>query len=235
MREFLAVCLVLASIALLMLSLVALVRPIPKLKLGNRTRALGGIGLSFALFLTAAGVAPPVDEAAHPASNSNEQEKAEKSLSDAERELANLDRTITEVNITPATKYVSIKVDMRQSWSAKHIPTQAAMSVERVGKAIKEGDVEFPVEIERVNFWFTYPMIDRYGNESRAQILNLTFKTEDLRKVNYGNLPQQGLLDLAYDISFGGRHGREAAAEYCADDGKWSPAFCQEVMDGLQY
>lgn len=110
------------------------------------------------------------------------------------------------------------------------------MVIEDVGKVLKGGDSEIPQEIERINFWFTYPMINRYGEESRSKIFSITFKADDLRRIRYGKIPTNQVLDLGTDISFGGRLGREAAAAYCAEDGRsWSPVFCHEVITGRRY
>ena len=50
MLEFIGVCLALASAALFFMALIALVRPMPRLRMGTRRKALYGLGGSFLLF-----------------------------------------------------------------------------------------------------------------------------------------------------------------------------------------
>lgn len=234
MREFLALCLALSFFVISSVSFVAIIRPLPKLWLGTRKKALQGLGASFLLLILAMFVIPPVEEetGGDAVQVADQQPQVEVS----QGKIATADSQIAKVQVTEMTSYASIQVDLKASWSEKDMPTQAAMVIEEVGKVLKKGAAEIPPEIERINFWFTYPMIDRYGNESRSQIFNITFKADELRKVNYGKVPTNQVLDLGSNFSFGGMAGREAAAAYCGDDGRsWSPVFCREVVAGLRY
>lgn len=223
MSIFLTVCFFLASAAVLSASIIALVRPLPKVGLGSRKKAVQGLGVAFALFVAMVIVMPKPD------SGEPEKEAAPAGT------IAAVDSQIAHVKVTEATSYASIKVDLKQSWSAKDMPTQAAMVIEEVGKALKKGSPEIPPEIERINFWFTLPMVSVSGEESRAQVFNITFKADDLRGVDYGAVPTNRVLDLGDKISFGGMAGRDAAAEYCGADGHgWSPGFCRQVLSGLR-
>ncbi|WP_288804080.1 hypothetical protein [uncultured Novosphingobium sp.] len=62
MRDVLAFITLMACLTVLVGSLIALVRPIPQIGLGSRKRALGGIGVAFALFVVTAIVIPAPKE-----------------------------------------------------------------------------------------------------------------------------------------------------------------------------
>lgn len=61
MRDFAAFCTLLAFLIVLVASIIALVRPLPKVGLGTRKRALGGLGVAVALFILTAIVIPAPD------------------------------------------------------------------------------------------------------------------------------------------------------------------------------
>ena len=136
---------------------------------------------------------------------------------------------VAQVDAYPDTGHSNVKVDLAQSWSASDLPVQAAMAVQSAGKAIKAGASDIPPEIKTVRFWFTGPLVDQYGQESRSKVLQFTMKADDLRKVENKNIAPQDLLEFAYDVSFGGRAGRLAAEEYCRDKALVNPRFCSEV------
>lgn len=58
MRDFIAFCTLLACLIVFGASVIALIRPLPKLRMGTRKRALGGLGIALALFVVTAIVIP---------------------------------------------------------------------------------------------------------------------------------------------------------------------------------
>ena len=61
MRDFAAFCTLMACLIVFVASIIALVRPLPKVGLGTRKRALGGVVIAFALFILTAAVKPAPD------------------------------------------------------------------------------------------------------------------------------------------------------------------------------
>ena len=61
MRDFAAFCTLMACLIVLVASIIAMVRPLPKVGLGTRKRALGGLGVAVALFIVTAIVIPAPD------------------------------------------------------------------------------------------------------------------------------------------------------------------------------
>ena len=80
-----------------------------------------------------------------------------------------------------------------------------------------------------MTFWFTAPLVDPHGNESRSKVLQFTVKTADLRAMQYDNVASRSLLEFAYDVGFGGPAGRRAAVEYCAENASTNPLFCAQA------
>lgn len=220
MRDFIAVMFLLASVVVLVLSVIALIKPIPKLKLPTRKSALKGIALAVGLFVATL-IAIPKDaspDADAPAENA----KAENHIGT----VAASNSKIAEVRVTEETKFASVKIDLGEIWSEANLPTHAALVVEDVGKAIKKGASDIPAEIETINFWFTGPTIDNYGNEGRGSLLQFRMKIEDLKMVNYGKISAQSLLEFAYDIEIRVR-ARAGVAQYCVKhNATTNPKFC---------
>lgn len=132
---------------------------------------------------------------------------------------------IAEVTATKETKFASVKVELGEMWKSSHLPVLAAGVVEDAGKAIKAGASDIPPETERVRFWFTGPTIDQYGNEGRGSLIQFEIKTEDLKRVNYGKIAAQSLLEFAYDTEVRFR-ARQGVSEYCAENIATNPRFC---------
>lgn len=139
------------------------------------------------------------------------------------------DPSIAEVHSFKDAKHAEVKTDLNTSWSASDLPIQAAMVLESAGKAIKAGATDVPAGIETVTFWFTAPLTDAHGNESRSKVLQFTVKTADLRAIQYDNMTSRGVLEFAYDVGFGGPAGRRATEEYCSENANISPRFCANV------
>lgn len=78
MRDFVAFCLLLACLTVFAASFIALIRPLPKVWLGNRKRALGGFGVSFLLFILTGIVIPSPDGAADKSQETNAAAVAQK-------------------------------------------------------------------------------------------------------------------------------------------------------------
>lgn len=146
------------------------------------------------------------------------------------RRLQDADKQIATVDAYPMTGHATVKVDLPESWSASQLPFQAAMVVTAAGKAIKAGAQEISPEIKTITFWFTAPVLDSYGREDRRKVLQFTLKTEDLRLIEYDNVPTQRVLEFGYDVSFGGPAGRQATEGYCAKNESDNPRFCSNLV-----
>ncbi|WP_145902192.1 hypothetical protein [Sphingobium sp. MI1205] len=209
-----------ACLIVLVASIIALVRPLPKVGLGTRKRALGGVGIAFALFILTAAVMPAPKAAADIA-------QAKRKAAPAGTVAASNDQ-IAEVNAYAETKFASVKVDLQQGWDGSDLPVQAAMVVEAAGKAIKAGASDIPQSVDRIDFWFTAPLVDQYGKESRSKVLQFEIKPADLRAVQYENIAPQGLLEFADDV-YVRVAARQAVADYCADNERTNRLFCAKA------
>lgn len=219
MRDFAAFCTLMACLIVFVASIIALVRPLPKVGLGTRKRALGGVGIAFALFILTAAVMPAPNVAADTQANRKAAPAGTVAASDDQ---------IAEVNAYAETKFASVKVDLQQGWDGSDLPVQAAMVVEAAGKAIKAGASDVPQSVDRIDFWFTAPLVDQYGKESRSKVLQFEIKPADLRAVQYENIAPQGLLEFADDV-YVRVAARQAVADYCADNERTNRLFCAKA------
>lgn len=220
MQDVLAFITLMACLTVFVGSLVALVRPLPKVGMGTRKRALCGIGVAFGLFILTAAIMPA------PKNDSGSERKAANHASKGS--VAAADDQIAEVNSFAETKHASIKVDLKQGWDADDLPVQAAMVVEAAGEAMKAGASDMPKEVDTIAFWFTAPVTDPYGNETRSKVLEFTVHAADLRQVQYGKIAPQGLLEFADDIEVRPA-ARQGVADFCADSGSSNRLFCAKV------
>lgn len=136
---------------------------------------------------------------------------------------------VADVHSYADTKHAEVKVDLAHMASASDVPVAAAIILEGAGKVIKAGATDVRPDVETVTFWFTAPLVDPYGEESRSKVLQFTVKTADLRLIDYSKVPAQGLLELVDDLGFGGPAGRGAAEEYCEKNSTANRVFCLKV------
>lgn len=142
--------------------------------------------------------------------------------------IAQADHAVSKVNSYQLTRHGEVEVALGESWSASHMPVQAATVVANAGKSVKAGATDMPPGTKTITFWFTAPMVDTYGKESRSKVLQFNLRTADLMKVDYENVAPQNLLEFAYDLDFGGPAGRAAVEQYCAETAD-NPRFCAQV------
>lgn len=222
MRDFAAFCTLLACLVVSVASLIAIIRPLPKVALGTRRRALGGLGVAFGLFILTAAIMPP------PKAGANDGSAAQDGPKPAQGTVKASDAQIASVDAYAETKFASVKVDLDQGWSGEDLPVQAAMVVEAAGKAIKAGASDVPPTVETVAFWFTAPTVDLYGKEARNKVLQFRVKAADLTQVQYGKIAPQGILEFADDIEVKGA-ARQPINDYCAENAISNALFCAQA------
>lgn len=120
MRDFIAFCLLMSCFAVFVASLVALIRPLPKVWLGSRKRALGGFGVSFLLLILTAIVIPTPEDDEQ--SNEIAQEKAvvvpeSASFVDKENQEDGIGVTVEEFKAT----FNRLSAELKRPWNIKNI------------------------------------------------------------------------------------------------------------------
>ena len=221
MRDFAAFCTLLACLVVFVASMIALVKPLPKLKMGTRKRALGGLGIALALFVVTGLVIPAPKSGATSSATAADENSGAGTVKASDAQIASVDAY-------ESTKFASVKVDLKQGWSADDLPVQAAMVVEAAGKAIKAGARDIPADVETVAFWFTAPTVDLYGKESRSKVLQFRVKTADMKQVEYGKIPPQGMLEFADDVEVK-LAARDGINDFCAENERSNALFCGRV------
>jgi hypothetical protein len=225
MRDFAAAMLMLASFAVFVAAVIALFRPLPRVWMGTRKRALAGFGVSFGLFIATAAVMPAPDKSA-----TRKPDHLVKSAKSGT--IASADSQIASFEAYPMTGHSNVKVDLVGAWTDGDVLTRASLVLKDIGEAVKAGAPDLPKNTKTMSVWFTMPMVD---SEERHRVLEMKFATEDLALLNYGTLPFQSMLDQYEDVDLGGPVGRRAAEEYCGEDenSRYSPRFCAYVATPL--
>lgn len=96
-------------------------------------------------------------------------------------------------------------------------------------KAHEEGILRNPMSVQ---FLVMVDLRDGYGNLSTEKVLNLNFLGDDLKKINWKNVNQFMLLDLAESVTSSNRVGGEILGSYCSDKDSWqlTPRFCAKAI-----
>ncbi|MBB6191495.1 hypothetical protein FHS51_001722 [Sphingobium wenxiniae] len=221
MRDLIAGVALLGSLAAFGASVIAMFKPLPRLGMPTRRRALAGIGVAFALFVMTAIVIPaPSPDLANASAGRRPAPEA--------GTVRAADPQIAEVQAYLATRHASIKVNLDQMWSDGDLTKHAALVLKAAGQAIKNEASDLPASIETVNFWFTAPLIDGHGKETRGKVLEFRMKTAELKLVEYGKIAPEGLLEFADDIEVR-VPAREGINTYCRQNRPTSPLFCTKA------
>lgn len=99
-------------------------------------------------------------------------------------------------------------------------------------KDITRGIVEnWPDDYDEVFFFVHAPVQDQYGREDTAQVMQISWVVDDLKKVNWSNMTNWQLLGLAKDVQFKPL-GRRLATAFCEDpdNARYAGRFCLRVM-----
>lgn len=70
-------------------------------------------------------------------------------------------------------------------------------------------------------------VVDPYGNQSIAPVFQVEFISDSLKKVNWGNLSDVGLLNLEWNTNVLGRAGQQLLQAYCNNEGSEATSFCE--------
>ncbi|MCY1558571.1 hypothetical protein D9M68_955180 [compost metagenome] len=85
-----------------------------------------------------------------------------------------------------------------------------------------------------VVFTLNAKLVDQYGNEKQAPVIQLAFSMDDVRKVNYdgGSFTAWSLLGLTTNVEYLHPAGRTIVRDYCADEdnAEYAARFCQSAI-----
>ncbi|SED80069.1 hypothetical protein [Pseudomonas anguilliseptica] len=85
-----------------------------------------------------------------------------------------------------------------------------------------------------VAFTLNGKLVDKYGNEKDSPVIQLAFKMDEVKKVNYetGQFTNWDLLELMDNIEFLNPAGASIVREYCTDDSnaKHAARFCSGII-----
>ncbi|MGE8577721.1 MAG: hypothetical protein ACN6QT_21755 [Burkholderia contaminans] len=106
--------------------------------------------------------------------------------------------------------------------------SSAALGIERVIKGIV---TYFPNQhADEVRIVLNAGMVDRYGNQSRADLYEIPFEMSEIRKINFdsGSFSHWALLNLSGQPKLLHPTGMELIAAYCKEENnaKYADEFC---------
>jgi hypothetical protein len=94
-------------------------------------------------------------------------------------------------------------------------------------------DNELVPETSQIRFALSAPVTDEYGQVQRGKVIALTFTTEELKKVDFGNnefLPQM-MLEFVDTVERPDTRANELIADYCRLDlAKRGATFCANQL-----
>ncbi|QEW85433.1 hypothetical protein [Burkholderia pseudomallei] len=129
------------------------------------------------------------------------------------------------------------KVVLRIVWklngmSAGSDMSNAALGIERIIKGLV---THFPNQrADEVHIVLNSGLVDRYGNTSNADIYEIPFAMDEIRKINFtsGNFSHWDLLNLSGQPALLHPTGMELVAAYCKEENnaKYANVFCRRSL-----
>ncbi|MGN5653440.1 hypothetical protein [Bacillus sp. Brlt_9] len=129
-------------------------------------------------------------------------EKKEESLEDKVKKLASNEfgkGKVESVKVNdnlgtedPNDKIVLLTAEAKENVSANY--TKKGMWIATIS-ILK--DLKNEKNISEIAFFYTYPLVDQYGNEKKDNVMKITFNRETLDKINYDNFLHNNLPKVA--------------------------------------
>lgn len=92
----------------------------------------------------------------------------------------------------PNDKIVLLTAEAKENVSANY--TKKGMWIATIS-ILK--DLKNEKNISEIAFFYTYPLVDQYGNEKKDNVMKITFNRETLDKINYDNFLHNNLPKVA--------------------------------------
>lgn len=83
---------------------------------------------------------------------------------------------------------------------------------------------------DQLNFIAQDQVVDAYGNQSIAPVFQVEFISDSLKKVNWDNLDDVGLLNLEWNVYVLSRAGQQLLQAYCNNHQSNAEAFCEAAL-----
>lgn len=227
------------------LAVVALIKPLPSLRLGRRRWA--ALLMVFGVGSCTAGGAlmpPPTAEERAAWEKADADRAAEREARRAKAEAVRAaDRRAQEEARRPSLSKassnirgvatdgaggVTVEVYIPSAWDDKGYIDAVASEVEAIAKSVQNGAKEVPAGIETLTVASKIAGTDRLGNKIELDFIRLEYPVADLRAANLKGLGYLGVLGLASGVESSGPVGHRALINWCADDYRreTSRAFC---------
>ncbi len=88
---------------------------------------------------------------------------------------------------------------------------------------------------DEVHFVLVAGLVDRYGNKSQADVIEIPYLTSDLKKINFesNSFSEWGLLNLSQETKILHPVGREFIREFCNEESnaKYADTFCTNSIN----
>lgn len=125
------------------------------------------------------------------------------------------------------------KQSLRIVWKLADMSASSDMSSAAFGmeKTIRDIVKYFPnPNAEEVRFVLNAGLVDKYGNKSQADVLEIAFPMEEIKKINFSSnsFTSWDLLNLSVEPKQLHPVGRQLLVEYCKEENsiKYAKDFC---------
>lgn len=108
-----------------------------------------------------------------------------------EKTTYNKQDTVQQVQYSPDSNTVNIKVYAQDGLSNKGIKEGVWMDISKVLRQLKDkgyGTVSFDIQ---------YPLTDKYGNKSDGTVMSVSFNQDTLQKINWNNFDYKNIPNVA--------------------------------------
>ncbi|MDT4820570.1 hypothetical protein FQZ97_537160 [compost metagenome] len=148
--------------------------------------------------------------------------------------LVEISKSITEVSTAKVGSAEALVFALKPDFGYDN-QTYFFMATQEANRILPKLLKYFPEQkSSHVVFTLNAKLVDQYGNEKQAPVIQLAFSMDDIRKVNYqsGTFTSWNLLGLTSNVEYLHPAGRTIVRDYCADESNAENAarFCRSAI-----
>ena len=119
---------------------------------------------------------------------------------------------------------LKIELSARPALTADYHFQNASMDTARISEKLIR---YFPeTKQEKLVYVLNADVSDKYGNQKETPVLELTYKIDDLRKINYDTIYHRQILEFAEPIHYLGMAGVQIVKAWCDENKDDARRFC---------
>lgn len=220
--------LILFGFALFVAALVAMFKPLPRLRMATRKAAAIGMALSVGSCIVGGAISPADPDAPSAVADADSEVVEPAPAPPAELKSLTAIRAVRSADV--AGTQINTRIFIESAWDDVGFVDAAGRALTDISEALQDGVREDAPKIETVSFEVHVAGTDRLGNDTDLHLLGATFAAADLRAAKTDNLSNARMLNLATNAWAGSGAGRQAITAWCGKNIAEAEQFCRMVL-----